>query len=98
MGKKRIQTTTSTEATRLAEDKDRGIEQGPGPEGNQFDIFMQDETDGVYAAEKISDILKKRGVCLCEANAPHDILSQAFEEAEVLWKELKAVLRQGSGS
>jgi len=86
MGKKRIQTTTSTEATRLAEDKDRGIQQGPGPEGNQFDIFMQEETDGVYAAEKISDVLKKRGVCLCEANAPHDILSQAYDEAEILWK------------
>ncbi|CAK9084950.1 unnamed protein product [Durusdinium trenchii] len=86
MGKKRIQTTTSTEAVRLAEDKDLGISHGPGPDGNKFDILMQEETDGVVAAEKISRILKKRGVCLCEANAPPELLSQAFDEAEVLWK------------
>lgn len=86
MGKKRIQTTASTEVTRLAEDKDLGISYGPGPDGNKFDIFMQEETDGVVAAERISRILKKRGVCLCEANAPPELLSQAFDEAEVLWK------------
>lgn len=61
MGKKRIQTTASTEVTRLAEDKDLGISYGPGPDGNKFDIFMQEETDGVVAAERISRILKKRG-------------------------------------
>ncbi|CAL1142710.1 unnamed protein product [Cladocopium goreaui] len=58
MGKKRIQTTASTEVTRLAEDKDLGISYGPGPDGNKFDIFMQEETDGVVAAERISRILK----------------------------------------
>ena len=26
--------------------QDRGIEQGPGPEGNQFDIFMQERWPG----------------------------------------------------
>eukprot|EP00434_Breviolum_minutum_P001720 symbB.v1.2.001527.t1/scaffold83.1/size345278/11 len=86
MGKKRIQTTASAEATRLAEDKDLGVSYGPGPDGNKFDILMQEETDGVVAAERISRILKKRGVCLCEANAPPELLSQAFDEAEVLWK------------
>jgi len=86
MGKKRLQTTASAEATRLAEDKDLGVAQGPGPEGNRFDVFMQEENDGVVAAEKIVQVLKTRGVCLCEANAPHDVLSQAYDEAEALWQ------------
>ena len=56
----------------------------------------------MVAAERISRVLKKRGVCLCEANAPPELLSQAFssfkaigwcvpqafDEAEVLWKDL----------
>eukprot|EP00931_Biecheleriopsis_adriatica_P103775 TRINITY_DN78571_c0_g1_i1.p1 TRINITY_DN78571_c0_g1~~TRINITY_DN78571_c0_g1_i1.p1 ORF type:complete len:325 (-),score=77.55 TRINITY_DN78571_c0_g1_i1:103-1041(-) len=86
MGKKRIQTTASGEAVRIADDKDLGIEQGPGPEGNKFDVFMQEENDGVVAAEKIVRRLKARGVCLCEANAPFDILTEAFDEAESLWQ------------
>ncbi|CAE8583450.1 unnamed protein product [Polarella glacialis] len=86
MGKKRLQTTASTEAVRIAVDKEGGIAQGPGNEGNVFDVHMQAETDGLVASQKIVDVLKDRGVCLCEANAPHDLLSQAFEEAETLWQ------------
>eukprot|EP00933_Yihiella_yeosuensis_P040182 TRINITY_DN34419_c0_g1_i1.p1 TRINITY_DN34419_c0_g1~~TRINITY_DN34419_c0_g1_i1.p1 ORF type:complete len:309 (+),score=68.78 TRINITY_DN34419_c0_g1_i1:96-1022(+) len=85
MGKKRIQTTASGEATRIAVDKD-STAQGPSSNGNKFDIFMQDEDDGVLAAEKIVNVLKGRGVCLCEANAPPELLTEAFEEAEQLWK------------
>eukprot|EP00930_Biecheleria_cincta_P056221 TRINITY_DN42387_c0_g1_i1.p1 TRINITY_DN42387_c0_g1~~TRINITY_DN42387_c0_g1_i1.p1 ORF type:complete len:334 (+),score=71.72 TRINITY_DN42387_c0_g1_i1:64-1002(+) len=86
MGKKRLQTTASTEVTRIANDEDTGFAQGPGPDGNKFDVHMQDEVDGVAASEKIVRCLKGRGVCLCEANAPHELLSQAYDEAEALWK------------
>eukprot|EP00930_Biecheleria_cincta_P097673 TRINITY_DN89378_c0_g1_i1.p1 TRINITY_DN89378_c0_g1~~TRINITY_DN89378_c0_g1_i1.p1 ORF type:complete len:318 (+),score=58.96 TRINITY_DN89378_c0_g1_i1:44-997(+) len=88
MGKKRLQTVASGEAARLGEDKSAAgsLEQGPGPDGNEFDIHMQDELDGVVAAQKVVRLLKTRGVALIEANAPHELLCQAFDEAEALWK------------
>lgn len=75
----------SGEAMRWADEHEGVIQRGPGPEGNEFDVALAAEPDGVYAAKKIVDFIKERGVCLCEANAPHDLLSQAFDEAEELW-------------
>lgn len=68
------------------DDREGAIERGPGEHGNEFDVLMSEETDGVEAAEKIVDVLEQRGVCVCEANAPVDLLSQAFDEAEALWE------------
>lgn len=85
MGKKRIQVTASGEAMRWADEEEGEVAREPGPEGNEFDVFMQAESDNLRAAEKVVNYLKARGVCLCEANAPQDLLSAAYDEAEALW-------------
>lgn len=95
MGKYKIQTTASAEASRFSDDKGGVIERGPTPEGNDFDVRMQDEADEHKAAEKVAKVMKQRGVCLIEANAPQELLMAAYEEAIDLWdhKEFSQPLR-----
>lgn len=85
MGKKRILTNASSEAMRWGQMEEGGPEIEPGAEGNFFDVQMQEEIDGLAAAKKVVKLLKGRGVCIVEANAPQDLLSTAFDEAEALW-------------
>lgn len=87
MGKTKIKTHASTEAMRWAEDRVAEVERGPGPDGNDFDMRMQNEPDGVVAAQKIVDALKERGVALVQANAPQDLVIAAVDEAEALYDE-----------
>lgn len=88
MGKEgKIRTKASTEAMRWAGDGESVIEREPGPTGNEFDIYMRDEADGVKAAKKVVDVLKARGVCIVEANAPAEVLLAANDEAMDLWEE-----------
>eukprot|EP00746_Dinoflagellata_sp_MGD_P008722 gnl/MRDRNA2_/MRDRNA2_117483_c0_seq1.p1 gnl/MRDRNA2_/MRDRNA2_117483_c0~~gnl/MRDRNA2_/MRDRNA2_117483_c0_seq1.p1 ORF type:complete len:292 (+),score=77.72 gnl/MRDRNA2_/MRDRNA2_117483_c0_seq1:84-959(+) len=61
--------------------------QGPTDEGNRFDVRMSEEPDGLAAAERIAEVLKEYGVCLVEANAPHDLLTAAYDECGELWKD-----------
>eukprot|EP00913_Durusdinium_trenchii_P021880 g20559.t1 len=83
-----VKTKASKEAMRWADDGLEGpIERKPGEEGNDFDIRMQDEPDGVLAAQKIVQVLKERGFCLVQANAPPELVQAAFEEAETLWED-----------
>lgn len=88
MGKKRLQiaTKSSGEAMRWAELKEGGIARGPGDDGNHFDFSLSQETDEYMAARKIVKRLVDRGCCVCEANAPHDLLSAASTEAKELWE------------
>ncbi|CAE7544619.1 EGLN2 [Symbiodinium sp. CCMP2592] len=68
-------------------DSEGPIERGPTETGNDFDIRMQEEPDGMLAAEKIVQVLKEKGVCVVQANAPLPLVSSAYEEAESLWEE-----------
>lgn len=77
----------STEAMRWADDGEGAIVRSPGDEGNDFDIRMAEEADGLLAAEKIVRVLKEKGVVLIQANAPPDLLMAACDEAEALWEE-----------
>jgi len=83
----KIKTTASKEAMRWADDTMGPIESEPDTRGNAFDIRMSEEADGVLAAKKIVAVLKKRGVCVVEANAPADLLRAAYDEAEEQWEE-----------
>mmetsp|Transcript_42900 Transcript_42900/g.99353 ORF Transcript_42900/g.99353 Transcript_42900/m.99353 type:complete len:314 (-) Transcript_42900:68-1009(-) len=88
MGKGRIKTTASNEAMRWADDGQVGqMEQEPTSKGNDFDVRMQNEDDGVLAARKIVNRLKERGVCLVQANASQDLVMAAQDEAESLWED-----------
>lgn len=91
MGKApKIKTKASKEAMRWgADDGSTVVElaQQPGSGGNDFDVLMQDEADGVLAAKKIVAKLKERGVCLCQANAPQQLVVAAYDEAESLLEE-----------
>jgi len=91
MGKApKIKTKASREAMRWgADDGSTAVElaQQPGLGGNDFDVLMQHEADGVLAAKKIVGKLKERGVCLCQANAPQQLVTAAYDEAESLWEE-----------
>lgn len=87
MGKEKIKTVASKEPVRWAEDGEAPIARGPTEYGNDFDIRMSQEPDGVKAAKKVVGVLKERGVCLCEANAPAELLSAACDEAEQLWED-----------
>jgi len=49
------------------------------------DIEMSEEPDGFEAAEKICEVLTKQGVCVCEANAPYEVLVSAYDEATNLY-------------
>jgi len=88
--KAKIHTKASTEAMRWADDND---DQGgvlfhePTKSGNAFDVKMREEPDGIKAAKKIVDVLKERGMCLVEANAPQELLHSACYEAQALWDE-----------
>lgn len=82
MGKSKIKTSASEGAARFTDESEAGpVERGPGYNGNDFDIDMSQEADGVAAARKIVEILKARGVCVVQANAPHDLLVAAHDEA-----------------
>mmetsp|Transcript_109177 Transcript_109177/g.216772 ORF Transcript_109177/g.216772 Transcript_109177/m.216772 type:complete len:327 (+) Transcript_109177:92-1072(+) len=86
----KIKTKASKEAMRWgADDGSTSAElaQQPGLGGNDFDVLMQHEADGVLAAKKIVAKLKERGVCLCQANAPQQLVVAAYDEAESLWEE-----------
>jgi len=72
--------------TRWTDSQEIPLLRKPGIEGNEFDILMGGEPDGALAARKIADIIKERGVCLVEANAPSDLLCAAYEEAEKMYK------------
>ncbi|CAE8674531.1 unnamed protein product, partial [Polarella glacialis] len=86
--KEKIKTTASKEAMRWCDEvQEGGIERGPSDSGNDFDIRMSEEPDGVLAAQKIVDILRQRGVCLIEANAPLELIRAAHDEAESLLEE-----------
>ncbi|CAE7221135.1 MTR1 [Symbiodinium natans] len=86
--KEKIKTKASKEAMRWADGDTEGpIERGPTEAGNDFDIRMQDEPDGMLAAQKIVQVLKEKGVCLVQANAPKEIVFTALDEAESLWEE-----------
>mmetsp|Transcript_96061 Transcript_96061/g.299660 ORF Transcript_96061/g.299660 Transcript_96061/m.299660 type:complete len:790 (+) Transcript_96061:30-2399(+) len=74
--------------TRWTDSQEIPLLRKPGIEGNEFDILMGGEPDGALAARKIADIIKERGVCLVEANAPSDLLCAAYEEAEKMYKAL----------
>lgn len=95
MGKApKIKTKASKEAMRWgADDGSTVVElaQQPGLGGNDFDVLMQHEADGVLAAKKIVTKLKERGVCLCQANAPQQLVVAAYDEAESLLEEGKFV-------
>mmetsp|Transcript_120467 Transcript_120467/g.300536 ORF Transcript_120467/g.300536 Transcript_120467/m.300536 type:complete len:318 (-) Transcript_120467:58-1011(-) len=90
MGRKgKIQTWASSEAMRWADDEEASgpIFKQPGMTGNEFDIRMSGEADGMAAAKKIVNFISERGVCLCEANAPQQLLESAYFEAEELWED-----------
>jgi len=59
----------------------------PTESGNVFDIRMSGEPDGALAAGKIVDVIAARGVCICEANAPPQLLEAAYDEALQLWED-----------
>lgn len=65
-----------------------------GLDGNLFDVRMSEEPDGTAAAEKVVWYLKQKGMVLVEANAPHELLTAAFEECQNLAElgEFKAPL------
>eukprot|EP00747_Dinoflagellata_sp_TGD_P165994 gnl/TRDRNA2_/TRDRNA2_188116_c0_seq1.p1 gnl/TRDRNA2_/TRDRNA2_188116_c0~~gnl/TRDRNA2_/TRDRNA2_188116_c0_seq1.p1 ORF type:complete len:318 (+),score=75.15 gnl/TRDRNA2_/TRDRNA2_188116_c0_seq1:90-1043(+) len=79
-------TKTGSACTKI-NDTETKLARAPSDEGNDFDIRMSEEPDGTEAAAKISKCIKKTGIALIEANAPHDLLSAAYDEAEELWKE-----------
>lgn len=81
----KIKTTASTEAMRWGDVPAGDIIKEPSHEGNGFDVRMQNEPDGMIAARKIVDILKEKGVCMVQANAPQDLVVSAYEEAEELY-------------
>jgi len=85
MGKKRIATNASAEASRFTDERDSGVAKGPSETGNWFDVSLAEEVNSQVVARKVVDLLADRGVCTCEANAPHDLLSAAFEEAEAAY-------------
>mmetsp|Transcript_23964 Transcript_23964/g.71642 ORF Transcript_23964/g.71642 Transcript_23964/m.71642 type:complete len:317 (-) Transcript_23964:66-1016(-) len=87
MGKDKIKTKASKEAMRWADTEEAPVARGPNDFGNDFDIRMRSEPDGMKAAEKIVKVIKERGVCLVEANAPVELLTAAFDEAEQLWED-----------
>jgi len=88
MPKTKIKTKASKEAMRWADDGEVGeFAQEPGPQGNKFDIRMENEEDGTLAAKKIVGKLKERGVCLVQANAAQQLVMAAQDEAEGLWED-----------
>jgi len=88
--KTKIKTKASKEAARFSDDgKEARTLRSPGENGNDFDIRMSEEPDGLLAASKIVQILKEKGVCVIQANAPAEIVMAANSEADELWEEGK---------
>lgn len=88
MGKNKIKTHASGEAMRWADDGHVSeVAREPTFHGNDFDIKMQDEPDGMAATKKIVQIIKERGVCLIQANAPQELVVAAQNDAEELWND-----------
>jgi len=90
MGRKgKIQTTASSEAMRWADDEETSgpIFREPSFTGNEFDVRMSEEPDGLKASKKIVKCIADRGVCLCQANAPEQLLESACYEAQALWDD-----------
>lgn len=86
--KSKIKTTASKEAARFSDDgKAAQVLRSPGDNGNDFDIRMIDEADGLKAATKIIQVLKEKGVCVILANAPQELLLAAYREANDLWED-----------
>lgn len=85
-----IKTRASDGKMRWCDDAKGAIVRGPGHDGNDFDLCINDDNDdnddGESSAERIADALHQRGVCLCAAEAPEDVLSRAYDEAEALWE------------
>jgi len=71
------------------DDVEAPIVKGPTREGNDFDIRMSEEPDGMLAAKRIVAILRDKGVCVVQANAPQQLVVAASEEAESLWDDGK---------
>lgn len=71
----------------MADAKEAPAMLGPTEDGNRFDVRMSEQPDGVEAAKMIANIIKRKGYCVVEANAPHDLLEAAYEEAEELWED-----------
>eukprot|EP00441_Pelagodinium_beii_P045689 CAMPEP_0197623084 /NCGR_PEP_ID=MMETSP1338-20131121/3160_1 /TAXON_ID=43686 ORGANISM="Pelagodinium beii, Strain RCC1491" /NCGR_SAMPLE_ID=MMETSP1338 /ASSEMBLY_ACC=CAM_ASM_000754 /LENGTH=315 /DNA_ID=CAMNT_0043192933 /DNA_START=100 /DNA_END=1047 /DNA_ORIENTATION=+ len=88
MSKEKIKTKASKEAMRWADDgQDGPVKQGPTEQGNDFDVRMSEEPDGMLAAKKIVKVLKEKGVCLVQANAPMELVIAAHGEATSLWED-----------
>eukprot|EP00927_Polykrikos_kofoidii_P050900 TRINITY_DN44744_c0_g1_i1.p1 TRINITY_DN44744_c0_g1~~TRINITY_DN44744_c0_g1_i1.p1 ORF type:complete len:347 (+),score=55.64 TRINITY_DN44744_c0_g1_i1:132-1172(+) len=85
--KGKIRTTASGEAMRWAGGTNSAIHRQPRINGNDFDVRMVDEPDGVAASKKIAGFIKRNGICLVLANAPEELLVAANEEAELLWQD-----------
>lgn len=85
--KEKIKTKASKGPMRYNDGDEAPIARCFGEQGNDFDIRMRDEADGVKAAEKIVKVIKDNGVCLVEANAPVELLQAACDEAEQLWED-----------
>lgn len=87
----KIKTKASKEPMRWADDgsgeADGPIFREPTAQGNTFDVRMSEEADGVLAAKKIVASIKERGACVCQANAPDQLLEAAYYEACELWDE-----------
>lgn len=84
----KLKTKASSEPMRWAGDSEAVVvERRPSSRGNDFDVRMSEEPDGVKAAHKVVEALKARGACLVEANAPPELLYAACEEAQELWED-----------
>lgn len=62
------------------------IAQGPGEGGNEFHVRMHEHRNSAACVRSIVRVIKESGVCTVEANAPPELLREAHEEAELLWK------------
>eukprot|EP00929_Paragymnodinium_shiwhaense_P009602 TRINITY_DN113838_c0_g1_i1.p1 TRINITY_DN113838_c0_g1~~TRINITY_DN113838_c0_g1_i1.p1 ORF type:complete len:342 (-),score=54.82 TRINITY_DN113838_c0_g1_i1:484-1434(-) len=83
----KIKTKASKGPVRLTEEPHGQIVRQPGVQGNDFDVRMAEEGDGLVAAKKIVTRLREQGACLVEANAPPELVVAAHEEAEQLWED-----------
>mmetsp|Transcript_7896 Transcript_7896/g.18485 ORF Transcript_7896/g.18485 Transcript_7896/m.18485 type:complete len:317 (+) Transcript_7896:122-1072(+) len=85
----KVKTKASSGPMRWMDDAEAPIIKGPTGQGNDFDIRMSEEPDGMLAAKKIVAVLKDKGVCVIQANAPQQLVIAASEEAESLWDDGK---------
>jgi len=89
-GKSKTKTKASKEPMRWADDgsdADGPVFREPTAQGNTYDIQMSEEADGVLAAKKIVGHIQQRGACVCQANAPAQLLDAAYYEASELWQD-----------